>query len=79
MSGKSNPKGVNNVDFRRKWDKDEFREKAAEREQKVRCAWQQGGPGQCVAWERAVCLGWLLLAIDGAGSSKGNEIVVVEP
>ncbi|PSC74503.1 Zinc finger matrin-type 2 [Micractinium conductrix] len=29
-----NPKGVNNVDFRRKWDKDEFREKAAERDEK---------------------------------------------
>lgn len=35
MSGKANPKGVNNVDFRRKWDKEEFREKAEEREEKV--------------------------------------------
>lgn len=31
-----NVKGVNNVDFRRTWDKGEFFEKAKEREEKVR-------------------------------------------
>lgn len=30
-----NVKGVNNVDFRRKWDKEDFAEKAKEREEKV--------------------------------------------
>ncbi|KAL4438504.1 hypothetical protein ABPG77_000152 [Micractinium sp. CCAP 211/92] len=38
MSGKANPKGVNNVDFRRKWDKEEFREKADQREEKEKKA-----------------------------------------
>lgn len=32
--GKDNPKGVANV-FRRTWDKEEYREKAEEREDKV--------------------------------------------
>ena len=34
MSGKSNPKGVVNT-YRRTWDKEEYREKAEEREEKV--------------------------------------------
>ena len=33
-----NVKGVNNVDFRRTWDKEEFSEKAKAREEKVRRA-----------------------------------------
>lgn len=37
MSGKANPKGVVNT-FRRTWDKEEYREKAEEREKEVRIA-----------------------------------------
>ncbi len=52
MSGKANPKGVNNVDFRRKWDKEEFREKADQREEKVRHAvlWVGGRGGEAMAY-----------------------------
>lgn len=39
MSGKTNPKGVVNT-FRRTWDKEEYREKAEEREQQVGVAGQ---------------------------------------
>lgn len=39
MSGKANPKGVVNT-FRRTWDKEEYREKAEEREKQVGAAGQ---------------------------------------
>jgi hypothetical protein len=42
MSGKSNPKGVVNT-FRRTWDKEEYREKAEEREKEVCVAWPLPG------------------------------------
>ena len=52
MSGKGggqggNPKGVVNT-FRRTWDKEEFREKAEEREEKVRAWGEVRGAG----WRR---------------------------
>ena len=51
-----NPKGVNNVDFRRKWDKDEFREKAAERDEKVRSGLERRRQSHRAALPRQACV-----------------------